>query len=284
MLIAGIAVFAVVRSAHAGSSAHASPGGHATSDIAEVARGDFDIATTATGELRAKNQIEIRNTLESETSIVEIIPEGTTVKAGDVLVKLNAETIQTRLDEESLSLESSRAEMVGAEQAYQIQISENDSAKRQADLKLALAELDLDQWRQGEVESKKLDLDNALDRTEKDESRLKDKLDKSVALKEKGYYSEDQLKQDELAHEAAVAALAKARLDKQVYWSFQHPKDKRTKESAVEEARAELDRTLRLNESRIASKTADRSNKQRTLQIREQKHAKALEQLAAATI
>ena len=284
VLIVAIAVFAMARSAHGGDSAHSGPGGHATSDIAEVAKGDFDIATTATGELRARNQIEIRNTLESETSIVEIIPEGTTVKQGDVLVKLNAETIQTRLDEESLSLESARAEMVGAEQAYQIQLSENESTKRQADLKLAIAELDLEQWRQGEVESKKLDLDNALDRAEKDESRLKDKLDKSIALEKKGYYSQDQLKQDDLAHEAAVAALEKARLDKQVYWSFQHPKDKRTKESAVEEAKAEEDRVLRQNESHIASKAADRSNKQRTLQIREQKHAKAVEQLAAATI
>jgi multidrug resistance efflux pump len=280
-----IAGFGVLMAANARRPADDSkPSGRLTSDLAEVVKGDFDISTTATGELRARNQIEIHNTLESETTIVQIIPEGSTVKAGEVLVKLNGEPIQTRLDEEALSLESARAGMVEAEQSYQIQLSENESSRRQADLKLALAQLDLEQWKKGEVESKKQELDHALDRTQKDEQRLLEKLEKSRALQQKGYYSLDQLKQDELAHEQAVAALDKARLDKLVYWEFQHPKDKRKKESDVEEAQAEKERVLRQNESKMASKAADRNNKKQSLTIREQKHAKAREQLAAATI
>lgn len=263
---------------------HAGNGNRQTSDLVEVVKGDFDISTTCAGELRARNQIEVRNTLDSETTIVEIIPEGTVVKQGDLLVKLNGEPIQTRLDEEALALESARASMVEAEQSYQIQLSENESAKRQADLKLALAQLDLEQWKKGEVESKKLDLDHALERSEKDESRLNDKVKQSRTLKEKGYYSQDQLQQDELAHEQAAAALEKAKLDKKVYWEFQYPKDEKKKLSDVEEAQAEKERVLRQNESKIASKEADRNNKRQSLTIRQQKHAKAIEQLAASII
>ena len=281
LLVAGVGGLAA---AYSGGQPKTDKSGRATSDLVEVVKGDFDITTTCSGELKAKNQIEIRNTMEIETTIVEIVAEGTSVKQGDVLVKLNSEPIQTRLDEESLSLESTRAARVEADQGYEIQVSENESSTRQADLKLALAQLDLDQWKQGEVESKRQDLDHALDRAEKDEVRLKEKLDKSVGLEKKGYYSLDQLKQDDLAHEQAVAALEKARLDKQVYWSFQHPKDKRKKESDVEEAQAEKVRVLHLNESKIASKEADRSNKRQALVIREQKHAKAQEQLAACTV
>ncbi len=262
----------------------ASSGSRQTSDLVEVVKGDFDISTTCSGELRARNQIEVRNTLDSETTIVEIIPEGTLVKQGDLLVKLNGEPIQTRLDEEALQLESARASMVEAEQSYQIQLSENESAKRQADLKLALAHLDLEQWKKGEVESKKLDLDHALERTQKDEGRLDDKVKQSRVLKEKGYYSQDQLQQDELAHEQALAALDKAKLDKKVYWEFQYPKDEKKKLSDVEEAQAEKDRVLRQNESKLASKEADRNNKKQSLTIRQQKHTKAIEQLAASVI
>ncbi len=259
-------------------------GNRQTSDLVEVVKGDFDISTTCSGELRARNQIEVRNTLEGETTIIEIIPEGTLVKQGDQLVKLNGEPIQTRLDEEALQLESARASMVEAEQSYQIQLSENESSKRQADLKLALAQLDLEQWKKGEVESKKLDLDHALERTTKDESRLNDKVKQSRTLKEKGYYSQDQLQQDELAHEQAEAALEKAKLDKKVYWEFQYPKDEKKKLSDVEEAQAEKERALRQNESKLASKEADRNNKRQSLTIRQQKHTKAIEQLAASVI
>lgn len=261
-----------------------SGGNRQTSDLVEVTKGDFDITTTCSGELRARKQIEVRNTLDSETTIVEIIPEGTVVKQGDLLVKLNGEPIQTRLDEESLALESARAFMVEAEQSYQIQLSENESSKRQADLKLTLARLDLEQWRKGELESKRQELDHALERAQKDETRLDDKVKQSRILKEKGYYSLDQLKQDELAHEQAVAALEKAKLDKKVYWEFQYPKDEKKKQSDVEEAQAEKERALRQNESKLASKEADRNNKKQSLTIRQQKHTKATEQLAASLI
>lgn len=255
-----------------------------TSDIVLVSSGDFDISTTATGDLKARNQIEIRSTIETETSILEIIPEGSSVKAGDVLVQLNSEPIQTRVDEESLQLESARAMLVEAEQGYQIQLSENESAKRQAELKVALGELDLAQWQRGEVESKRQELDHDVDKTSKDFDRLKDKLEKSRSLQEKGYYSLDQLKQDELAFEQAQAAKDKAALGKTVYWEFQHPKDKRKKESDLEEARAELDRVMRQNASKLASREADLNNKRQSSQIRQQKHDKARTQLEAASI
>lgn len=253
-------------------------------DVFDAVSMDFDITTTATGDIRAAKQIEIRNTLDSETTVVEIIPEGASVKAGTVLVRLNSENIQQRLDEEKLSLESARAQVVEADQGYQIQVSENDSARRAADLKLALAKLEFEQWIDGELMSKQQDLDHALERAEKEESRLHEKLDKSEALFGKGYYSLDQLKQDSLAWEQAVNALDKARLDKDVFWEYEYPKTRKRKESDVEEAAAELDRVQRQNQSRLASKEASLNNSRQALAIREQKFNKYQEQMQGAII
>jgi HlyD family secretion protein len=268
-------------SAPASTASNSSP---RTSDLFEVARSAFDITTTAMGELRARNQIEIRNRLEAETSIVEIIPEGTTVSKGDVLIKLNSETIRTRIEEESLMLETARAQLVEAEEAYAIQVSENESALRAAKLKVDLATLDLEKWKSGEVESKRQTLEHALDRAIKDAERLADKYKKSQPLFDKGYYSKDQLQQDQLNLDQAQAALEKARLDKKVYWDFEHPKDKRQKESDVEQAKADALRTERQNVSKLASKEADRNNKRQALAIRQQKYQKYEQQLEAATI
>ena len=52
----------------------------ATLDVFEAQRMSFDITTTALGEMKAKNQVELRNELDSESTIVEIVPEGKTAK------------------------------------------------------------------------------------------------------------------------------------------------------------------------------------------------------------
>lgn len=245
---------------------------------------DFDITTAAAGDIRAAKQIDVRNTLDTESTVIEIIAEGTSVKAGDVLVKLNDEPIQQRMDEEKLSLETSRAQVVEAEEGYQIQLSENESAKRAAELKLSLAKLEFDQWIDGELMSKQQDLEHNLERAEKEEARLREKLDKSTALFAKGYYSLDQLKQDELQWEQAVNTLAKAQLDKDVFWDYEYPKQRKRKESDVEEAAAELERVTRQNQSRLASKQAGVNNAKQTLSLRESKFSKYREQLESTTI
>jgi HlyD family secretion protein len=245
---------------------------------------NFDVTTTATGELRTRNQIELRNRIDSDTTIIDIIPEGRRVRAGEVLVKLNAEPMVERLDEESLAIESARAALVEAEEGYAIQVSENESSVRAANLKLALANLDLEKWRSGEVKSKRLELQHSLERATKEEVRLREKLEKSRSLQERGYYSLDLLKQDELAWEQSKADLLKHQLSQEVYEEFEYTRDERQKLSDVEEAKAEVERVHRQNASRLASKEADRNNKRQALAIREQKLAKLREQLAAATV
>lgn len=255
-----------------------------TLDTAAAQRLDFDVTTTATGEIAAAKQLEIRNPLERETTITELVDEGKVVKAGDVLIRLNDDTLKTQLDEESLQLETSKAAVIDADESYKIQLSENESTIRQATLKLELSKLELDQWKQGLVESKRQELESALERTQKDEVRLREKLEKARGLQEKGYYSLDQLKQDELSLDLAVAALEKAKLDNQIYWDFEFPKEKQKRESEVTQAAGELERAQRQNNSKQVSKEAELKNRKRSLQIREEKFKKYQEQVAQAVI
>lgn len=255
-----------------------------TTDLATVQKMSFDISTTATGDLKAKKQTEIRSELETESTILEIIAEGMVAKKGDLLIKLNGDPIQTQIDEETLRLESAKADLVAAENSYEIQKSENDSKLRQAQLKLDLAQLALDQWDKGERVQKEQDIELGLEESAKDLERLKDKLEKSRTLEKEGFLSKDQLQLDEIAARKAEATRAKAVLEKQTYESYQRPKDRKSKESDVAEARAELDRTRQQNEIQLVSKDADRINKRRQLSLREDKMAKLQKQLAACTI
>lgn len=274
----GLAVFAWARAGEADRPVGAG------ADLVPAARASFDVTTTATGELQARTQIEIRNRVESQTTITEIVAEGTRVKKGDVLVRLNSDQIKNEIDEDMLSVESARAELIAAENAYEIQKSENESKLRQAKLKVDLARLSLDQWREGEHKQKLKDIELALDSTLKELERLEEKFQRSEDLYRQGFLSKNERDLDEIALRKARAEREKALLEEVTYLKYQMPKDERQKLSDLGEAEAELERVARQNEIELASKEADRVNRRRQLQMRQERLAREQEQLEFCTI
>lgn len=253
--------------------------GSLTADRAVAQRISFDIATTVSGELEAKNQIELRSKLEKRARIVEIVGEGTRVKAGDVLVRLNTDQLESDLQEAQLRVETAKATLIAAENAYAIQLSENDTKLRQADVKQDLAELALKKWIAGELEADRLKNRLAVEKATRELARLKEKLEQSKQLYDKKFLSLDELKQDELRVLEAQAALDTAQLADRVYEEYQVPKDERTKVTDLFDAQAEVERVMLNNERQLASKEADRNNQRTQLQLLDTKTANLKEQL-----
>ena len=196
-----IVTLAILGSASAGSWVVLRGGNNAGElprDVHSVVSMSFDVTATGNGELRARLQTSLRSQLEQSTQIVEIVPEGTTVKEGDVIVELNGDAIQKRLDDELLVFESARSDVISAENNYEIQMSDNESALRKAILYLELAELDLRKWKEGEVKEKQLELELNIERAEREFDRLKAKAERSTELLANGFLSKDEYDQDQL--------------------------------------------------------------------------------------
>lgn len=278
LVIAGVAAFGFSRSLNAGDRSGGTP------DLHRVKHESFEIIVTASGELEAENQTEIRSQLESPADIVEIIDEGRRVKKGELLVKLNDETIRRNIEDQLLTVEAARNDLVAAENALAIQINENDAARRQAQLKVELASIDLKKWEEGEVAKRRLELESALDSAIRNFERLDEKLKQSKALFERDFLSYDELRRDEISYFEAEAAVERAKMDIKVYEEYEYARDRKQKTSDLEEAQAELERVLKQNESRVASKRADLSNRQRQLALREERLKALEEQLRAATL
>lgn len=255
-----------------------------TADIVESERGTFEIRTLATGELEAKNRIELRNKLDKQATIIEIIPEGTFVQAGDVLVRLNSNTIQDSKLTEELALEEARSQALSAQTAMEIQVSENESRKRNASLKVLLAELSLKQWVEGDHVRTLKEMELAIAQAERQVERLEEKCDRNLELLEKKFISPDQFKLDEIAKKEAEASLAKAKLNFWVYETFTQVKDREQKESDLREAKAEFDRTEQENEINLNSRKEAVFNRQRQVQRREERLAELEQQLAYCTM
>jgi multidrug efflux pump subunit AcrA (membrane-fusion protein) len=167
-----------------------------TVQLAEAEVKDFEITTLATGELEARERVELRSNVERQTAIVEIVPEGSRVQAGDVLVRLNSDEIKREIEEEELQLSEARLNLEAAETAYDIQVSDNAASLRKAQLAVDLAELALQQWENGENVKQLKQLETAIEKTKRDLERLKEKKEKSDELYEKNFISYDEWKRD----------------------------------------------------------------------------------------
>ena len=277
VLVAGAGGFLLLRSG-GGSKPEAQL------DLVAAETRTFDVSVTATGELRAKNQTVLRSELEKESAIVEIVEEGRRVAKGDVIVRLNGDEIQSQLDDELLQQETARADVISAESALAIQESENKSSADKAKLELELAELDLKKWEQGDVVEKRLELDTAIEKGVREHERLKTKLERSEKLFAREFLSSDELEKDRVEFIEAESALRTARVAKEVYEEYTFLQEQKKYTGAVEEKRAELERVVRRNESELASKKADLTNKRRQLELREARVTKLKGELAKSEI
>lgn len=255
-----------------------------TRELHTVGKSTFTITIAASGELEAKRQTEIRSKLEKRAQIVEVAAEGTRAKAGDLLLKLSSEEIQTEIQEEMLRVETARSDLTAAENNYLIQVNENEAALRQSDLKVKLAEIELNKWLEGDDKQKLETLATNLSLAKSDVQIAEERAIKTQKLYDSGFESLDELKTMQQNLERTQADVKSKATEEWVYKEFERGKQIMKLQSDVEEAKAELERVQRKNDSQLASKEADRSNKRRQLQIREEKLAKLQTQLAATTI
>lgn len=285
VVVALVVIGAVVAGGWAVVSARGSDKSQSASkSLFRAAESSFLITTTSNGSLAARNQTEIRSEVEGQTSVTEVVPEGSLVKEGDILIKLSTDQIDDRLREAEDRLRTSENQVNVARSALQIQRSDNDSALRQAEVKLELARLELQKWTDGDLVQKRNDLKTALERAEREEERLRVKLERSEKLFERGFYSQDELEQDRIQYLDAQATLFKSRLAQETFEEYEYVKEKTRLESDVREAEAELERVKTRNESQLSTKQSELDYAELNLRERQLELKEVQEQLDAATI
>ena len=121
----------------------------------EVSRADLPIIVTERGNLESQTKTEIRNEVEnqggrnsgsSETQILFIVPNGSAVKKGDLLVELDQSAIRERLDIEILSLDEETAQRITATSKWENQSTQNETNMAKAKLAVELAKLALEKY------------------------------------------------------------------------------------------------------------------------------------------
>ena len=108
------------------------------------------ISVIESGQLKASKSNDIYNEVKGGATILYLCPEGTQVNEGDLLVRLDASTLENDLTAQRIKWEQANAAWIQADKTKEIQVSLNASAEEKALVDLAIATADVEKFREGD--------------------------------------------------------------------------------------------------------------------------------------
>jgi len=256
----------------------------------QVTRQDIHVNVFAEGELVAKNQVDVVSIIEhrDDPTIESVIEEGVMVKEGDWLYTLSAPAIEADFEELESRVQQQEADVVEAQRNLEIERDSAASAEAQARLTLELAQLEHRRWEEGTVPQRERELQLALEKSQRELDQARREVVFSEELFEQGHLSQSELETDQIRLIESENALQTAELDMQVYHEFEKVKQEKEMLSDIEQAEAELNRTLRKNENQMELLNARVLNEETQLDqlrarlVRAQRYVDAIEMHAPA--
>ena len=278
-----------------------------------VTRGDLTMAVTGIGALWCMQPFEIKDQVEGNTTILEIIDEGTVltqedVDNGTVLVRLDSSSLEDRVASDSISVARAESDSAQARDAVEIQKNQNESDIANADLHAKFARLELDRYLGAELAADLLggkadfinlgdnpklggaaqqslrDLADQVQLAKQKWARATDKLDWTEKLFAKGYVSHDNLTADKLAKSQATATQDSAQAALDLFRQYQLPKDSEKKFTDYQENVRILDRTQATAQSNLTKAEADLRSKEANYQLQKSELEKSKDMLSKCII
>ena len=250
----------------------------------EVKRGDFLISVVEGGTLEAVNEDIIRCEVEGTARIIYIVPEGTYVKKGELLVQLDASATEDNVNQQQITVEKNQFAFIQAEQQLEIQKSTVDSEVEAADLKVKIAKSDMDKYVKAEalqlIRNAQIEITNTLETLQIAEERY----EWTKKLKEQGFETQANLDKDRLAVSQGKLKLEQANQALWILENFDLPKKKYELQAAHKAAEDALGRAKLQGEKLLAQYKADVQTQKSTLDLSKAKLARDMKQLQAAKI
>ena len=251
---------------------------------ATVRRGPLSVRVVEKGNLESADSVVLKNEIEGTTTILSLIPEGTQVRAGDVLCELDvSESIDDRVQQE-ISVRNAESAYVKAEKQYEIQVIQNESDVARAEQDLQFAKQDLDKFEEADRALSEQEAREAITLAEEEFERAKDKLAWSDRLAEKGFLTQTELEADGLALTRSEILLEQRKRQLQTLLDFEFPRELAQLQSDVREAERELARVKLQADARLVDFEKARDTNLAKLELEREKLAKIVSQIEKGTL
>lgn len=234
-----------------------------------VQRAPMSITLTETGTIKSRDQFVVKNEVEGRTSIIYVIDEGTLVKEGDLLIELDASSLEDRLVDQQIQVENSEADFVSAKENVEVVKLQSQSNVAKAELDNQFAIEDKQKYLQGEWPKQLMEAETDVTLKDEELKRNTDEFNWSEKLYEEKYLSETEYRADQLAMKRAQLQLALSQESLKLLKDFTHKRrlaeldsDIEQKELNLEKVRREASSDLVQAEARLRAREAELKRQQ----------------------
>jgi len=227
-----------------------------------VAEGPLTISVSESGTIKSRQQEIIKSELEGQNTILFLIPEGTMVKKGDLLVELDASRLVDSKIERQIQVQNAEAAFIRAREQLEVAKSQATSDIAQAEIDFRFAKEDLQKYLNGDYPNEKKQAENKITIANEEATRAADKLEWSHRLFSEKYVSETELRADEIAEKKAQLELELAREALKLLEEYTFKRRVAELESNVKQTEMALDRVKRKASADVVQAEADNVAKQ----------------------
>ncbi len=202
----------------------------------------------------------------SQAKILEIVPEGTQVQVGDVLVKFDREPFAEELERSKAQLAQAEAELVKADQELKLlQIAAQEELTESKD-KLRLSELELQSVIEGKGKLAEAESAALLAQAERELAKAESSFEDLKPLLAEGFITKLELDRAQQAVDKAKEDLELLRIKHRTYMEYTRPTEVEASRSALANSKEGVRQTERASSYRLSQAEA-------ALKLAESKHA-----------
>jgi len=211
-----------------------------------VTRGPMIYSVTESGEVEAERRRVISNELRYPAIIKEVVPEGTAVKEGDMIIEFECKELTDDIEKGKITVTAAKNSLTQARENLTLKKKEMDAALRAARQAVIDANSDLKRYIELEGRTKLDDANSNIATAEQDLLLAQDKLNFKLKVNAdeelKSPFSENDIKSERLSVRKLELGLKKAKNALTMLIKYDHPREIQKLRTAVEDAKLDLAR------------------------------------------
>jgi HlyD family secretion protein len=161
---------------------------------APATRGDLPITVVERGELESAKSVQVVCEVEGGGKLATIVADGTPVKKGDEVARLDIDSLLKTVNEQEVKWEQADGKVKTAKSELEVQKNKAESEIAKAELALTLAKLDFESYEEGEYQVEVDKRKGQLELGKKELKEAEDNLDFTRGMVKKGFAQLEQIR------------------------------------------------------------------------------------------
>jgi HlyD family secretion protein len=242
-------------------------------------KGPLTISVSESGTIKSRNLEIIKSELEGQTTILFLVPEGTQVKKGDLLVELDASKLQDQRIDKQITEQNAEANFIRARESLEVAKNQAQADIAKAELDYQFAKEDLQKYERGDYPMAVKEAEAKLSLSQNELARAAEKLKQSTELYAESFTSLSEVQADELSKKRADLDLVVVTEQLKLLKDFTYKRRITELKSNEEQTRLALERVKRKASADLVQGAAELKAKESEYERQKAQLAKIVSQI-----